>query len=213
MIRVLIADDQQLVRMGLRMLCESESDLDVVGEAANGEEAVRLAERLVPDVVLMDLHMPGIDGIIATRQIVTARSSARVLAVTTFDDDDHLYPVLAAGAVGFVTKDTPPDDLLRAIRGAAQGDRMFSQSPLRRLVDQAASGRQAPYAVPELPSSLTEREREVLALVAEGLSNREIAERLYVGITTVKSHVASMMNKTGCQNRIGLAVLADRVGR
>ncbi|SNR93697.1 two component transcriptional regulator, LuxR family [Streptosporangium subroseum] len=213
MIRVLIADDQQLVRLGLRMLCESEPDLEVVGDATNGEEAVRLAARLMPDVVLMDLRMPGIDGIVATRRIVAARPATQVLAVTTFDDDDHLYPVLAAGAVGFVTKDAPPGDLLNAIRGAARGERMFSQSPLRRLVDQAASGHRAPPAVPALPSSLTGREHEVLALVAEGLSNREIAERLYIGITTVKSHVASVMTKTGCQNRIALAVLANRAGR
>ncbi|MER6950533.1 response regulator transcription factor [Nonomuraea sp. NPDC000554] len=211
MIRVLVVDDQLLVRRGLCMLCEPEPDLEVVGEASGGEEAVRLADQLVPDVILMDLRMPGVDGITATRRIVAARPGARVLAVTTFDDDDHLYPALEAGVSGFVTKDTPPAALLDAVRKAADGDRAFSQSTLSRLVDQASTGRRP--ALSPLPSSLTAREREVLDLVAQGLSNRQIAERLNVGVSTIKTHVASVMTKTGCQNRIGLAVLADRARR
>lgn len=203
-----MVDDQQLVRRGLRLLCESEPDLEVVGEAANGEEAVRLAERLVPDVILMDLRMPGVDGITATRRIMRNRPSTSILAVTTFDDDEHLYPALEAGVRGFVTKDTPPPGLLDAIRKAAVGDRAFSQSTLRRLVEQAA-GATRPAQV-RLPATLTVREREVLDLVASGQSNREIADRLGVGITTIKTHVASLMTKTDCQNRIGLALLAER---
>jgi DNA-binding NarL/FixJ family response regulator len=213
-IRVLLVDDQQLVRMGLTMLCESASDLRIVGEAGNGHEAVRLAERLLPDVVLMDLHMPGMNGVTATERILATRPAARVLALTTFDDDDHLYPALAAGACGFVVKDTPPPELLDAVRRAAEGESPFSQSVLSRLVDQAVrargTGGRAPSAAP-LPE-LSPREREVLALVAAGHSNQEIAQRLHLGVTTVKTHVGSLMNKTGAHNRIRLAVLAVRAG-
>ncbi|GLZ07524.1 DNA-binding response regulator [Actinomadura sp. NBRC 104412] len=213
MIRILLVDDQQLVRMGLTMLCESAPDMEIVGEAANGLEAVRLVERLPVDVVLMDLHMPGMNGATATQRIMTSRPSTRVLALTTFDDDDHLYPALAAGACGFVVKDTPPGELLDAIRRAADGGSPFSQSVLSRLVDQAVRARgtgHAPSAAP-LPE-LSPREREVLTLVAAGHSNQEIAQRLHLGVTTVKTHVGNLMNKTGTHNRIRLAVLAVRAG-
>ncbi|GAA5078767.1 DNA-binding NarL/FixJ family response regulator [Thermocatellispora tengchongensis] len=216
MIRVLLVDDQHLVRMGLRMLCESAPDMEVVGDAAGGAEAVRLVEEVAPDVVLMDLRMPGVDGITATRRITAARPAVRVLAVTTFDDDDHLYPALAAGACGFVTKDTPPPELLDAIRRAADGDRAFSRQVLRRLVETAVVAQgtsSASGSGPDgLPGTLTTREREVLGLVAGGLSNRQIAERLNVGVTTVKTHIASLMIKLDCPNRIRLAVLAARHG-
>ncbi|MFB4314193.1 response regulator [Actinomadura sp. 21ATH] len=207
MIRVLIADDQQLVRMGLRMLCESAGDMEVAGEAADGREAVELAGRLVPDVVLMDLRMPGLDGTAATERIVAAGPRPRVLALTTFGDDDHLYPALAAGACGFLVKSAPPGELLDAVRRAAAGGTPFSQDVLGRLVERAVSVR-----TETCPGDLTPREREVLALVAAGLSNQEIADRLHLGVTTVKTHVAALLAKTGCPNRIRLAVFAVRAG-
>lgn len=213
MIRVLLVDDQQLVRAGLRMLCESAPDLEIVGEAENGHRAVQLADRLLPDVVLMDLRMPGVDGIAATGRILGAHPSMRIVVLTTFDDDDHLYPALAAGACGFLVKDAAPAELLAGVRRAAGGDSPFSATVLRRLVGQAVRAHGRGGAPPEgLPTDLTPREREVLALVGSGLSNMEIAERLHVGVTTVKTHVSSLLAKTGTANRIGLAVLAARAG-
>lgn len=210
MIRLLVVDDQRLVRAGLRMLCESTDDLEVVGEASNGVEAVRLTAELSPEVVLMDLRMPGLDGVAATRQIVGSGARAKVLVLTTFDDDEHLYPALAAGAAGFLVKDTAPADLLSAIRRTVDGDTPLSPQLLRRLVDRAVD---AAPAVPEPPqAALTCREREVLALVGDGLSNQEIADRLHLGVTTVKTHVANLMGKTGCDNRVRLAVHAHRRG-
>jgi len=215
MIRVLLIDDQHLVRMGLRMLCESAPDLEVAGEAPDGREAVRMVEELSPDVILMDLRMPGVDGITATRRIMAAQPASRVVVLTTFDDDDHLYPALAAGAFGFLVKDSPPEELLRSIRMAADGDSPYSRDVLGRIVDQAVRAR-VPRAEPApapVIAGLTGREEEVLALVGEGLSNIEIAERLHVGVTTVKTHVASLMRKTGCPNRIRLAVLVSTRAR
>src|SRR5919199_1562493 len=167
-IRVLLVDDQPLIRAGLRMLCDAEADLDVVGEADNGRDAVVLAARLVPDVVVMDLRMPGVDGITATTRILAERPAARVLVLTTFGDDDHLYPALTAGACGFLVKDAPPGELLDGIRRAAAGDSPFSQDVLRRLVRRAVDAR---TGGPRPVAGLTAREREVLELVAEGLSN------------------------------------------
>ena len=207
MIRVLIADDQNLVRTGLRMLCDSAGDMTVAGEAADGREAVDLALRLDPDVVLMDLRMPVLDGTAATERIVAARPRIRVLALTTFGDDDHLYPALAAGACGFLTKSAPPSDLLDAVREAAAGGAPFSRQVLDRLVRRAVGARPEP-----VPDDLTPRECEVLTLVAAGLTNQEIAARLHVGVTTVKTHVAALLTKTGCPNRIRLAVFAARAG-
>ncbi|MFC0115398.1 response regulator [Kibdelosporangium aridum] len=208
MIRVLLVDDQVLVRAGLRMLCESTEDVVVVGEAGNGREAVTLAEQHVPDVVLMDLRMPGMDGITATKRILDIRPSTNVLVLTTFDDDDHVYPALTAGACGFLAKDIAPSELLDGIRKAASGESPFSPAVLRRLVDRAMTANQPGLQPPDL----TGREREVLALLGAGMSNAEIGERLHVGVTTVKTHVANMMTKTGCDNRVRLAVLAVRLG-
>jgi DNA-binding NarL/FixJ family response regulator len=204
-IRVLLVDDQHLIRAGLKMLCEAEPDLEVVGEADNGRDAVTLAARLAPDVVVMDLRMPGVDGITATGRILADRPATRVLVLTTFGDDDHLYPALTAGATGFLLKDAPPHELLEGIRRAAAGDSPFSSDVLRRLVRRAVEARAgAPRPLP----GLTARERDVLDLVAEGLSNTEIADRLHIGVTTVKTHITSLMTKTDSPNRVRLALYA-----
>ncbi|MEU6025112.1 response regulator transcription factor [Micromonospora sp. NPDC047134] len=208
MIRVLLVDDQHLIRAGLRMLCESTPDLEVVGEADNGREAVSLAARLRPEVVVMDLRMPGVDGITATGRILAERPATRVLVLTTFGDDDHLYPALTAGACGFLLKDAPPTELLNGIRRAASGDSPFSPEVLRRLVQRAVHAR---TGTPQRLDGLTAREQEVLGLVAEGLSNTEIAQRLHIGVTTVKTHITSLMTKTGSPNRVRLALFAHGV--
>lgn len=201
--RVLIADDQRLVRAGLRMLCESADGIEVVGEAADGAQTIRLSAELAPDVILMDLRMPGVDGITATRQVLSARPDSKILIITTFDDDDHLYPALAAGAAGFLVKDTTPADLVAAIRRTATGDFTLSPHLLQRLVSRAVDARPV---VGSAAVALTAREEDVLPLVVEGLSNQEIADRLHLGITTVKTHVANLMSKLGAQNRVQLAV-------
>jgi DNA-binding NarL/FixJ family response regulator len=204
-IRVLLVDDQPLIRAGLRMLCEAQPDLEVVGEADNGRDAVTLAARLAPDIVMMDLRMPGVDGITATGRILADRPAVRVVVLTTFDDDDHLYPALTAGACGFLVKDAPPAELLDGIRRAAAGDSPFSPDVLRRLVRRAVhANAEAPRPV----AGLTAREQDVLDLVAEGLSNIEIGERLHIGVTTVKTHITSLMTKTDSPNRVRLALYA-----
>ncbi|RKN47751.1 response regulator transcription factor [Micromonospora endolithica] len=205
MIRVLLVDDQHLIRAGLRMLCDAQSDIEVVGEADNGREAISLAARLVPDVVVMDLRMPGVDGITATSRILADRPATRVLVLTTFGDDDHLYPALTAGACGFLLKDAPPADLLDGVRRAAVGDSPFSQEVLRRLVRRAVHARSE---APRRAAGLTGREQDVLDLVAQGLSNTEIADRLHIGVTTVKTHITSLMAKTDSPNRVRLALFA-----
>jgi DNA-binding NarL/FixJ family response regulator len=207
LIRVLLVDDQQLVRAGLRMLCDAEPGLEVVGEAGDGRAAIELAARLTPDVIVMDLRMPGVDGITATSRIIGERPSSRVLVLTTFGDDDHLYPALQAGACGFLLKDAPPADLLNGIRQAAAGESPYSQDVLRRLVRRAVGARaeRSPR-----PAGLTAREQEVFELVGEGLSNAEIAERMHIGVTTVKTHITALMTKTGSPNRVRLALLAVR---
>ncbi|OKH68468.1 LuxR family transcriptional regulator [Mycobacterium sp. SWH-M1] len=201
--RVLIADDQRLIRAGLKMLCESTDDIDVVGEAADGAEAVRLAAELRPDVILMDLRMPGVDGITAIELVLSARADTKILVLTTFDDDDHLYPALSAGAAGFLVKDTDPDELICAVRRVADGDFVLSPHVLQRVVSQAVSARSFGRRD---PVELTAREADVLPLVVEGLSNQEIADRLHVGVTTVKTHVGNLMDKLGAGNRVQLAV-------
>ncbi|MFE7531097.1 response regulator [Kitasatospora sp. NPDC057542] len=209
---VLIVDDQQLVRAGVRMLVESTDDLTVAGEAADGSRAVELAVRLRPDVVLMDLHMPGTDGIAATAQLLSRLPSARVVVLTTFDDDDRLYPALAAGACGFLAKDVEPGAVLDAVRRAAAGDSPYSPAVLRRVVARAAedwAGAER-RAVPEV--RFTGRESEVLRHLADGLSNAEIAGRMHLGVTTVKTHLSNLMTKTGSPNRVRLAVLAIQRG-
>jgi DNA-binding NarL/FixJ family response regulator len=211
-IRVLLVDDQHLIRAGLRMLCESAPDVQVVAEADNGADAVRLFDQLSPDVVVMDLRMPGMDGTTATARIRSAHPAGRVLVLTTFDDDDHLYPALAAGACGFLVKDAAPAELLDGIRRAADGESPFSQGVLRRLVDRAVRTRGESSPAPGPLPALTPRERDVLGLVGAGLSNQEIAERLHIGVTTVKTHITNLMTKTNTPNRVRLAVLAVRSG-
>ncbi|WP_433666848.1 response regulator [Nocardia sp. CA-136227] len=212
-IRVLLVDDQQLVRAGLRMLCHTADDLEVIGEASGGSDAVRLAADTTPDVILMDLRMPGMDGIRATERILAARPSARVLALTTFDDDDHLYPALEAGVCGFLVKDAAPADLLDGIRRAAIGERPFSPDVLHRLVESAVAARaDGELDTPPELFTLTRREADVLALLTEGLSNAEIAARLVLGVTTVKTHVTNLMAKTGSPNRVRLAIYGLRHG-
>jgi DNA-binding NarL/FixJ family response regulator len=207
MIRVLLVDDQHLIRAGLRMLCEAQPDIEVVGETDNGREAISLAARLSPDLIVMDLRMPGVDGITATSRILANRPAARVLVLTTFGDDDHLYPALTAGACGFLLKDAPPADLLDGIRRAAAGDSPFSHEVLQRLVQRAVHAR-AETPRPRPTQGLTAREQDVLNLVAEGLSNAEVAERLHIGVTTVKTHITSLMTKTNSPNRVRLALFA-----
>jgi DNA-binding NarL/FixJ family response regulator len=218
-IRTLLVDDQQLVRAGLRMLCSAADGIEVVGEAEDGRQAVALVGQLVPHVVLMDLRMPGVDGITATRRILAARPSVRVLVLTTFDDDEHLYPALEAGACGFLAKDAAPEELLEGIRGAAEGRSPFSPHVLRRLVRRAvaAGGRpdgqeRADARAGTAAVALTAREREVLEFVVAGCSNAEIAEHLHIGVTTVKTHIAGLMTKTGSRNRVQLAVHAHHLG-
>jgi DNA-binding NarL/FixJ family response regulator len=208
-IGVLIADDQALVRAGFRMVLEAEDDIAVVGEAGNGEQAVHGTQRLKPDVVLMDIRMPELDGIAATRRIVAA-DAARVLILTTFDLDEYVYDALGAGASGFLLKDSPPEQLVTAIRVVAGGEALLAPSVTSRLIEQFARGR-SPAPPPGL-DELTAREREVFGLVARGLSNAEIAAALVVGDTTVKTHVARLLAKLGLRDRVQAVVLAYESG-
>lgn len=210
-IRVLVCDDQELVRVGLRMIIGSQPDFAVVGEAATGLEAVVLAGELAPDVVVMDVRMPGLDGIAATERICARPDAPRVLVVTTFDLDAYAYAALRAGAGGFVVKDAPAPELLVALRGVVRGDAMVAPSVIRRLLDRHVTGAPAPVSDARL-DALTEREREVLGLVAEGLTNAEIAGRLHVGQTTVKTHVGRILGKLGLRDRIHAVVFAYESG-
>jgi DNA-binding NarL/FixJ family response regulator len=207
-IRVLVADDQPLVRAGLRMILETESDLRVVGEAADGQAAVAETRRLRPDVVLMDIRMPRLDGLEATRQILGhPTATARVLVLTTFDLDEFVYEALAAGASGFLLKDTPPEQLVNAVRIVAGGDALLAPSITRRLIEEFVRRRPSRRVQAEL-EALTAREREVLVLVAQGLSNGEIAARLHLGATTVKTHVGRILDKLELRDRVQAVVLA-----
>ena len=209
MIRVLVVDDQQLVRTGFRMILDAEPDIEVVGEAGHGEEAVALAGRTGPDVVLMDIRMPIMDGVEATRRLA---GSTKVLILTTFDLDEYVYDALRAGASGFLLKDTPPEDLAEAVRVVAGGDALLAPSVTKRLVQEFAT-RPSPQVKPaEGMSLLTDREREVLELVARGLSNQEIATSLYLGETTVKTHVGRILMKLGLRDRVQAVVLAYESG-
>jgi DNA-binding NarL/FixJ family response regulator len=212
-IRVLLADDQQLLRTGFKMVLGIEEDLDIVGEATDGVEAVEMARKLLPDVVLMDVRMPRRDGVAATREIVSLKLPVRVLILTTFDMDDYVVGALRAGASGFLAKDVPAEELVAAIRTVAAGEAVVGPRILRRLLDRFATLLPDPAAVlPNQLSSLTERETEVLVQVAKGLSNAEIAQALTVSETTVKTHVGHMLTKLGWRDRVQAVVMAYETG-
>ncbi|MEV0359794.1 response regulator transcription factor [Nocardia sp. NPDC050697] len=204
--RLLIADDHGAIRAGLRMILDAEPDLEVVGEAADGEVAVAQARALRPDVVLMDIRMPGTDGIGATERI-TADGSARVLVLTTFDLDDYVFGALRAGAAGFVLKSVSGAALVQAVRAVAAGDGVLAPEVTRSVMAAAARGGAAPAGPPGL-ADLTERERDVLACLGEGLSNAQIAGRLFIGETTVKTHVSRVLTKLGVRSRVQAAIVA-----
>ena len=215
MIRVLLADDQALIRAGFRVLLEAAGDVTVVGEAVNGAQAVDLARAERADVVLMDIRMPEVDGLEATRLIAADDDLAgvKVVILTTFESDEYVYQALRAGASGFLVKDTEPEDLIRAVRVVARGEALLSPSVTRRLITSLATGPQrAPSALNPSLSRLTEREREVLSLVAEGLSNEEIAGRLFLSPLTTKTHVSRIMTKLDARDRAQLVVIAYETG-
>jgi DNA-binding NarL/FixJ family response regulator len=214
-VRVLLADDQPLLRMGFRMILDAHPDMEVVAEAGDGDEAVALTARLTPDVVLMDVRMPGADGIDATRRIVAAGGPSRVLILTTFDLDEYAFSALREGASGFLLKDVPPGDLLSAIRAVASGDAVVAPSVTRRLLNAYASrlpGRGAPATAPGSADPrlelLTEREGEVLLEVAAGRSNAEIAQRLVVSEATIKTHVGRILSKLDLRDRVQAVIFA-----
>jgi DNA-binding NarL/FixJ family response regulator len=214
-IRVVLADDQALLRAGIRALLDAEDDIEVVGEAADGAEAVTVVRQTAPDVVLMDIRMPGTDGLEATRQIVNDESLAgtRVVVLTTFDLDEYVFEAVRIGASGFLVKDTEPAELLRGVRAVAAGDALLSPGVTRRLIGEFAT-RSRPSATPAADrlGELTEREREVVALVGEGLNNDEIAQRLFLSPTTAKTHVSRSMVKLHVRDRAQLVVLAYESG-
>ncbi len=210
-IRVLVVDDQALVRAGFRMILEAEPELEVAGEAADGVEAIAAVQRLRPDVVLMDVRMPNLDGITATRRILEGGSATRVLMLTTFDLDEYVYEALRAGASGFLLKDVPPERLIAGIRAVAAGESLLAPSVTRRLIE-AYVRRQPSRALPAGIEDLTAREREVLTLMARGLSNAEIAEAFVVSETTVKTHVARVLAKLGLRDRVQAVVFAYEYG-
>ena len=209
-IRVLVADDQALMRAGFRMILDAQDDLEVVGEAIDGADAVRQFERLAPDVVVMDVRMPTVDGIEATRRLMDRDPPARVLILTTFDLDEYVYEALRAGASGFLLKDRPPEELVTAVRLVANGDALLAPSVTRRLIEEFARRKPAP-ARDDL-GELTDREREVLVLIARGLSNAEIARALFVAETTVKTHVGHVLSKLRLRDRAQAVVLAYESG-
>ena len=212
-LRILIVDDQALVRAGFRMILEAEPDFEVVGEAADGRDAVDEVQRLRPDVVLMDVRMPGVDGIAATRRLLDRNTAAKVLMLTTFDMDEYVYEALRAGASGFLLKDVPPEQLVAGIRAVASGDALLAPSVTRRMIEEYV--RRPPDAARTPPpplADLTAREREVLELMARGRSNAEIADEFVVSETTVKTHVAHVLMKLGLRDRIQGVVLAYESG-
>ena len=210
-LRVAVADDQELVRTGFALILGSEADIEVVGGAPNGREAVALCRRTRPDVVLMDIRMPEMDGITATRDLLSANSPTRVLILTTFDLDEYVYDAVAAGASGFLLKDTPADDLVRAVRIVASGDALLAPSVTRRLIERFTSESNSYAPAPGL-DELTERETEVLALIARGHSNQEIASALFLGETTVKTHVSRVLMKLGVRDRVQAVIAAYESG-
>jgi DNA-binding NarL/FixJ family response regulator len=209
-IRVLLADDQELVRAGFRMILETQADIEVVGDAGDGVEAVAVTRRLQPDVVLMDIRMPNLDGLQATKQLMAAGSASRVVILTTFDLDEYVYQALTAGASGFLLKNAPPEQLIGAVRVVAAGDALLAPSITRRVIQQFA--RLPPPGGTDALAGLTERERQVLQLVARGLSNAEIAAELFVSDATVKSHVAHLLAKLRLRDRVQAVVLAYESG-
>jgi DNA-binding NarL/FixJ family response regulator len=215
-IRVLLVDDQSLLRLGFRMVLETQPDIEVVGEAGDGTQAVSMTRRLQPDVVLMDVRMPVLDGIQATRQIVASGSPARILVLTTFDLDEYVFAALRAGASGFLLKDVPPADLLTGIRAVAAGDAAVAPSVTRRLLDAFAGHLPDPSTgrspIDQRLHQLTDREREVLVEVARGHSNVEIAQHLTVSEATVKTHVGRLLTKLGLRDRVQVVVFAYEAG-
>jgi DNA-binding NarL/FixJ family response regulator len=210
-LRVVLADDQPLVRTALRMVIDDVPDIEVVGEAGTGAEAVRLAGELDPDVVVMDIRMPGMDGIEATRLIAEGPGGAHVVVLTTFDDDDYVYGALRAGASGFLVKDMALDDILAAIRVVAAGDGLIAPSVTRRLIAEFA-GRPRPVPARRVIEGITEREREVLTLIAGGLTNTEIADELVISVATVKTYVTRLLTKLGARDRVQLVITAYEAG-
>lgn len=210
MIRVLVVDDQALVRRGFAMILDHEPDIEVVGEAADGREAVERCRELAPDVVLMDVRMPEVNGVEAAA-VITRSSAVRVLMLTTFDLDQHLYDAITAGASGFLLKDVRPDDLAHAVRSVAAGDTLLAPAITRRLVEEFCA-RPAPGRTPAAIAGLSEREREVLVLIAKGMSNGEIAAELFVSPTTVKTHVTRILSKLGARDRVQAVVTAYECG-
>jgi DNA-binding NarL/FixJ family response regulator len=213
---VLLCDDQTLVRVGLRKIIEAENDLEVVGEAGDGEDAVTEAIRLRPDVVLMDIRMPALDGIEATRRIVRARPAIRIVMLTTFGLDGYVYDALRVGASGFMLKDAPPEEIVGAVRVVASGDALLAPAITRTVIEEFArrTPSEAPSRPPEPPAleELTPREREVLELLARGLSNPEICERLVISEATAKTHVARILQKLGLRDRIQTVIYAYETG-
>jgi DNA-binding NarL/FixJ family response regulator len=208
-IRVLVADDQPLVRGGFRMILDERPDLELVGDAADGEEAILLASELDPDVILMDVRMPNLDGVEATQRLVANGTRARILVLTTFDLDEYVYAAVQAGASGFLLKDVQPAELVDAIRVVAAGNSLFGPAATRRLVERFAH---QPAADAGRLDELTEREREILRLLAQGNSNAELAERLYVSEATVKTHVSAVLRKLGVRDRVQAVIAAYEAG-
>lgn len=212
-VRVLLADDQPLVRAGLRVLMADTPDIEVVGEAGTGADAVRLARDVRPDVVVMDIRMPGMDGIEATRRIMSeSDATTRVLVLTTFDDDDYVYGALRAGASGFLVKDMALEDILAAIHVVAAGDGLIAPSVTRRLIEEFAARPEPTPSVRRTVDGITDRECEVLTLVGRGLSNAEIAAELVITVATVKAHVARLFTKLDSRDRVQLVIIAYEVG-
>jgi DNA-binding NarL/FixJ family response regulator len=209
-IRVLVADDQSMIRAGFRLLLAREPDIDVIAEARNGIEAVQQAARFNPTVVLMDIRMPELDGLQATRHILAADASARILILTTFDLDEYVYDALQAGASGFVLKDDPPEQLIAALRTVAAGDALLSPAVTKRVIRQFA--RLPRPTPPKAVDELTARELDIFRLIAEGLSNAEISGRLYISDTTVKTHVTHILQKLNLRDRVQAVVLAYQTG-
>ena len=211
-IRVLLADDQALVRSGFQMILSAQAEIEVVGEAADGRQAIDLARRLFPDVILMDVRMPTMDGLEATRRLVSIGTAARILILTTFDLDEYVYDAIRAGASGFLLKDVHPPQLVDAIRVVAGGDALLAPAVTKRLLERFAATLPEPEERAPGLATLTERERDVLKLVAAGLSNAEIATRLFLGETTVKTHVSSVLRKLDLRDRVQAVVLAYEAG-